>query len=171
LDIESIHTPSPSLFESSPLKDSLSGTRTKLLLLRTVYFAKLVRISSSHLAGPHSLRLLDDVPCESPTTAALPPIEGGLALHRDSAPRPPRQQPTSANRPRGPLSPEEKSKRIAEGRCLYCGELGHKWIECPKVPAKRKSTPATGRATYTFTTTDPSSPQENQQTAQEEESS
>jgi hypothetical protein len=35
----------------------------------------------------------------------------------------------SALRPK--LSPEEKSRRLRKGRCLYCGELGHMARECP----------------------------------------
>jgi len=30
------------------------------------------------------------------------------------------------------LSPEERARRIKEGLCLYCGQSGHKLINCPK---------------------------------------
>jgi hypothetical protein len=42
----------------------------------------------------------------------------------------------SAHR-RRTLDPAEKAKRIAEGRCLYCGGLGHMAWECPNKPAMR----------------------------------
>jgi hypothetical protein len=32
------------------------------------------------------------------------------------------------------LSPEERQKRIAEGRCLYCGGFGHLALSCPAKP-------------------------------------
>ena len=31
-----------------------------------------------------------------------------------------------------PLSPQEKKRRLEEGLCLYCGEVGHKAGDCPK---------------------------------------
>ena len=32
------------------------------------------------------------------------------------------------------LTPEEKQRRIAEGRCRYCGGLGHMAANCPVAP-------------------------------------
>ena len=37
---------------------------------------------------------------------------------------------------RGPLSQEEKAKRILEGRCLYCGGLGHTVRTCTIRPLR-----------------------------------
>jgi hypothetical protein len=78
--------------------------------------------------------------------------------------------------PRGPITQAEKDRRRAEGLCLYCGEKGHQFTNCPKLanrqktgaaatttaaaPAAPVATPAapaeptatTGRAVYTFTT-------------------
>lgn len=36
------------------------------------------------------------------------------------------------------LSLEERSRRIREGRCLYCGELGHISLDCPQLTQKRR---------------------------------
>jgi hypothetical protein len=38
----------------------------------------------------------------------------------------------SANRRR--ITPEERARRMAEGRCLYCGGLGHMARDCPTKP-------------------------------------
>ena len=35
------------------------------------------------------------------------------------------------------LTPEEKNRRIKEGLCLYCGEEGHKLVNCPKKQNRR----------------------------------
>jgi hypothetical protein len=55
-------------------------------------------------------------------------------------------QPRGLKRPapKGPISQQEKSRRIAEGLCLYCGESGHLRLECPKKP-KSESVAAIGR--------------------------
>lgn len=46
------------------------------------------------------------------------------------------------------LSLEERSRRIHEGRCLYCGELGHISLDCPQLAQKRRlQGAATARAT------------------------
>ncbi|OMJ11906.1 Retrotransposon-derived protein PEG10 [Smittium culicis] len=37
-----------------------------------------------------------------------------------------------APRPRGPLSPEEKTRRFENGLCMYCGEPGHIVSKCTK---------------------------------------
>ena len=82
---------------------------------------------------------------------------------------------------RGPLNQAEKDRCKNEGLCMYCGEKGHFHNKCPKL-ANRPTTaaaatttltttaatpaaPATGRATYTFTTKAKS---ENSQPTQEE---
>ena len=36
--------------------------------------------------------------------------------------------------PKGSISQQEKSRRITEGLCLYCGESGHLRVDCPKKP-------------------------------------
>lgn len=36
-----------------------------------------------------------------------------------------------------PLSPEERTRRMEEGLCLYCGEQGHKVGSCPKKQNRR----------------------------------
>ena len=36
------------------------------------------------------------------------------------------------------LSFEERNRRIREGRCLYCGELGHISLDCPQLTQKRR---------------------------------
>ena len=58
----------------------------------------------------------------------------------------PDSQPSGQKRPapKGPISQQEKSRRITEGLCLYCGESGHLRIECPKKP-KPESVAAIGR--------------------------
>ena len=52
--------------------------------------------------------------------------------------------------PRGPLSTEEKSRRIHEGLCLYCGKSGHLRKDCPELLAKpERSTTSTAAVTTT----------------------
>ena len=46
--------------------------------------------------------------------------------------------------PKGPISQQEKSRRITEGFCLYCGESGHLCVDCPKKP-KPESVATIGR--------------------------
>ena len=46
--------------------------------------------------------------------------------------------------PKGPISQQEKSRRITEGLCLYCGESGHLRVDCPKKP-KPESIATIGR--------------------------
>jgi hypothetical protein len=43
--------------------------------------------------------------------------------------------PTSGG-PRGPLTNEERQKRLAEGRCLYCGDVGHISRDCEVAKAR-----------------------------------
>ena len=58
---------------------------------------------------------------------------------------------SSKSGPRSPLSQKEKDECHAKGLCLYCGEPGHVYSDCPKLPTNRHQ--AVGRATYTFTPT------------------
>jgi phage/plasmid primase-like uncharacterized protein len=37
----------------------------------------------------------------------------------------------SAGRRRGPLTQEERMRRISQGLCLYCGGAGHIAVACP----------------------------------------
>ena len=46
--------------------------------------------------------------------------------------------------PKGPISQQEKSRRITKGLCLYCGESGHLRVDCPKKP-KPESVATIGR--------------------------
>jgi hypothetical protein len=84
-------------------------------------------------------------------TAASPPYSS------TSAPRPVtavKNTSAPANiEARGPLTQEEKDHRRANGLCLYCGTGGHSYSNCPNLPADRQ---ATGRAVYTFTTSETS---------------
>ena len=32
---------------------------------------------------------------------------------------------------KGPISQQERARRVAEGRCIYCGGLGHFVSNCP----------------------------------------
>ena len=47
----------------------------------------------------------------------------------------PSPNPTSGG-PRGPLTNEERQKRLAEGQCLYCGKLGHDSRDCEIAKAR-----------------------------------
>ena len=47
---------------------------------------------------------------------------------------------------RGPLSTQEKARRMAEGLCLYCGGLGHMARDCPIKARPRMRGAATGPA-------------------------
>ena len=58
----------------------------------------------------------------------------------------------SANRRR--LSPEERAKRMAEGRCRYCGGLGHFAVNCPTAPRRL----AAAEASVTVTASAPGDP-------------
>ena len=51
--------------------------------------------------------------------------------------------PTKSTSPRGPLTPEEKQRRIDQNLCLYCGEPNHSATDCPKRKNFRP-TPTTG---------------------------
>jgi hypothetical protein len=39
--------------------------------------------------------------------------------------------------PRGPLTPEERQRRMSSGLCLYCAEAGHIANDCPKLAARK----------------------------------
>src|SRR6202008_4029578 len=48
----------------------------------------------------------------------------------------------SSNLPRrGRLSSEERSRRITNNLCLYCGEAGHRAQVCTKPPNRRPNAP------------------------------
>ena len=54
----------------------------------------------------------------------------------------------SANR-RRTLDPAEKARRLAEGRCLYCGGMGHMARQCPNKPGAIRAAAATLEPTPT----------------------
>jgi len=56
----------------------------------------------------------------------------------------------SAGRRRGPLSSEERIRRMSQGLCLYCGGAGHMAIVCPN---NRRPAPVRAAATLLDTTT------------------
>src|SRR5271169_2222255 len=60
--------------------------------------------------------------------------------------QPESSQPRSQKRPapKGPISQQEKSRRIAEGLCLYCRESGHMRFDCSK-KSKTESITVVGR--------------------------
>jgi len=60
--------------------------------------------------------------------------------------------------PDGKLTPEERSRRLANGLCLFCGQGKHLSADCPKRKKKEASTPALACATITIS---PSSPAAN----------
>ena len=73
---------------------------------------------------PRTTALARSTPSQTPVTPAAP------VSSRTTDP-----MDLSAGR-RGPLSQEEKAKRIVEGRCLYCGGLGHTVHACTIKPLR-----------------------------------
>jgi hypothetical protein len=80
------------------------------------------------------------------------------------APRPAPTPSTSSGTHPGPmdlssyrrtLPIEERRKRIAEGRCLYCGGFGHVARDCPN----KRPAPLRGNEAHTYPTPTPSTPQ------------
>ena len=120
------------------------------------------RIPASTAHGPLSPTPLDDYPEPSPSIgepalAEYNDLATALreALHRikkleananSSHTNPSASHPRGQKRtaPKGPISQQEKSRRIAEGLCLYCGESGHLRVDCPKKP-KPESVTTIGR--------------------------
>ena len=117
---------------------------------QTIMPPKKTLASTAH--GPPSPIPFDDHPEPSPSIGESTVAEYNdliiahrKALHRikeleanadsshtnTSDPHPCGQKRTA---PKGPISQQEKSRRIAEGLCLYCGESGHLRIDCPKKP-------------------------------------
>ena len=47
--------------------------------------------------------------------------------------------------PRGPLSTEERQRRREAGACMYCGEMGHLALTCPRLKQNHPSENASGR--------------------------
>ena len=108
------------------------------------------RIPASTAHGPPSPISLDDHPEPSPSIGKPTIAEYNdlvithrKALHRikeleanaDSLyTNPFDSHPCGQKRlaPKGPISQQEKSRRITEGLCLYCRESGHLHIDCPK---------------------------------------
>ena len=56
--------------------------------------------------------------------------------------------------PRGPLTTEERQRRIQYGLCLYCGEKGHLARNCPLLSSRSQNSP---RPMFTFQNSDSSS--------------
>ena len=110
------------------------------------------RIPASTAHGPPSPTPLDDHPEPSPSIGEPTLVEYNDlatalrdALHRikkleanadSSHTNIPDSHPRGQKRPapKGPISQQEKSRRIAEGLCWYCGESGHLRVDCPKKP-------------------------------------
>jgi hypothetical protein len=46
--------------------------------------------------------------------------------------------------PKGPISEQERTRRINNKLCLYCGKGGHYRSDCPEAPSNRKSGKAQG---------------------------
>jgi len=92
-----------------------------------------------------------------------------LRPRNPSFPSDSQSQPRGLKRPapKGPISQQEKSRRIAEGLCLYCGESGHIRHECPKKP-KSESVATIGRyqaPSIVFEQSPPSLPENSQSQA------
>jgi len=66
------------------------------------------------------------IPRTTPAPAPIPTIN-------TPAPYP---EPMDLSSGRRTLTPEERQKRIQEGRCLYCGSLGHLARACPVKPVR-----------------------------------
>jgi len=90
---------------------------------------------------------------KSSTTSQPSSTKAGVSAAEDRNPhftrsrnQPESSQPRGQKRPapKGPISQQEKSRRIAEGLCLYCGESGHMRFNCPK-KSKTESIAIVGR--------------------------
>ena len=110
------------------------------------------RIPASTAHGPPSPTPLDDHPEPSPSIGepalaeyndlvtalreALRRIKKLKANADSSYTNPSASHPRGQKRPapKGPISQQEKSRRITKGLCLYCGESGHLHVDCPKKP-------------------------------------
>ena len=82
-------------------------------------------------------RALEEKKNPKNTSSRSPMSKPGKPGSSNPAARPPPSldsQPCGQKRsaPKGPISNQEKSRRITEGLCLYCGESGHNRHDCPK---------------------------------------
>jgi hypothetical protein len=125
------------------LREGLSHDLRRLLLGRTknLTFDELVTLCQEtdtesraiHLSEgrthQHSRNHQGHAPPRS-TTVSAPPAgsstanNSGHAFHPDA-------MDLSATGPRGKISEEERAARLREGRCLYCGGMGHLARNCP----------------------------------------
>ena len=74
-------------------------------------------------------------PTTTPTyhAASLPPAPT-TTTPRGSTATSTEPGPMDLSLNRRPLTPEERQRRMAEGRCRYCGGLGHMAANCPIAP-------------------------------------
>ena len=63
-----------------------------------------------------------------PPARSFPPVPFQRSLTPVNVPEP---MEIDAMRRRGPLSPEERQRRMANGLCLVCGDKGHLRLNCP----------------------------------------
>ena len=130
------------------------------------------QIAQSPRTNPHSHQQGQQNPRNPPNANPAPPTASSptsptsptASSRKPSNPR--ITSPTTNTQPRGPLTKEEKDRRRAEGLCLYCGEPGHNFGACPRLPNNRKPL---GRAVFTFSTTEADPDSENVLPAQEAE--
>src|SRR5271170_4612000 len=90
---------------------------------------------------------------KSSTTSQPSSTKAGVNAAEDRNPhftrsrtQPESSQPRGQKRPapKGPISQQEKCRRIAESLCLYCEEYGHMRFDCPK-KSKTESIAVVGR--------------------------
>ncbi|KAK7933591.1 hypothetical protein WMY93_004487 [Mugilogobius chulae] len=84
------------------------------------------------------------VPSFQPRFSSHPECPSPVQEFASTAPQPPSsEEPMQLGGMR--LSPEERQRRLRQGLCLYCGELGHVLRSCPTRPKDRARQPQEGR--------------------------